>query len=168
MAEWDIFPFEGELLVKRLADPEFPEPARHGDDPADCTICARSDADYLWTSERWRLGMVRVPQSVPTLMLEPRAHLDLGDLDDQLAAEMGVVVVRIERAVAAVSGVGRVQVYRIGDGATHLHVWFFARPEGMLQLRGSSLVDWSDILPPMPTEEWSAFAAAVARNLGGG
>jgi hypothetical protein len=54
---------------------------------------------------------------------------------------------------------------KIGDGSSHLHVWFFARPEGLLQLRGSSLSDWTDCLPPMPDEEWSAVQRELALAL---
>ena len=43
---------------------------------------------------------------------------------------------------------------RWATAGAHLHWWFFARPEGVLQLRGSSLSDWSDCIPPMPQDEW--------------
>ena len=56
-------------------------------------------------------------------------------------------------------------VNRWGDGGAHLHLWFFARPEGVLQLRGSSLSDWTDCLPPMPLWEWQATMAAVAEEM---
>jgi hypothetical protein len=54
---------------------------------------------------------------------------------------------------------------KVGDGAEHLHVWFFARPEGLLQLRGSSLSDWTDCLPPMPHDEWSAVQREIAAQV---
>ena len=51
-------------------------------------------------------------------------------------------------------------------------MWFLARPEGLLQLRGSSLSDWTDCLPPMPEDEWQAvqreIAAALATSGGTG
>lgn len=50
-------------------------------------------------------------------------------------------------------GVGRVHVWKVGDGGRHLHWWSMARPEGVLRMRGSSLSDWSDYLPPMPQDE---------------
>jgi hypothetical protein len=98
-------------------------------------------------------------------LLEPRAHLDLGELDEAAAAELGVLILRIERALAAVSGVGRVHVNRWGDGGAHLHVWFFGRPEGMVQLRGSCLPDWLDVLPPMPVEDWQHVLEQMTAHL---
>ena len=41
----------------------------------------------------------------------------------------------------------RVQVLRWGDGGEHLHWWLLARPTGILQLRGTFLALWDDILP---------------------
>jgi hypothetical protein len=163
ISDWDIFPFEGDLLVKPLDDPVVPEPPRHGETVGDCSACMSADSDYVWSDAGWRLRTT--PQPLPAYLLEPRAHLDLGDLDDSMAAELGVLVVRIERAIASVAGVGRVHVNRWGDGGAHLHVWFFARPEGMLQLRGSCLPDWLDLLPPLPDEQSAAITQHVVARL---
>jgi diadenosine tetraphosphate (Ap4A) HIT family hydrolase len=162
----DIFPFEGDLLVKSLRDPVLPEPPRLGEAGQPCPICAAGDAEYLWTTERWRLRVPTEPRAVPVFILESRRHLDLEQLDDDLAAELGALLVRVVRAVQSVDGVGRAHVNRWGDGAAHLHVWFLARPEGMLQLRGSCLPDWLDALPALPDEEWQACALAVRAALG--
>ena len=99
------------------------------------------------------------------MLLEPRAHLDSTDLGAELAAEMGVLTVRAENALLALGGVGRVHVMKIGDGSAHLHLWFFARPEGLLQLRGSSLSDWSDTLPVLPEDEWVDLQREIAAGL---
>ena len=53
----------------------------------------------------------------------------------------------------------------IGDGGAHLHVWFFARPEGQAQLFGSWLVVWDDLLPEYPSALAEKDAAAVADAL---
>ena len=67
-------------------------------------------------------------------------------------------------------GIARVHNYRFGDGATHLHYWFLARPEGMMQLRGSCLAIWDDLLPKAPEAEWAEtkrrIAAAMAADGG--
>jgi len=99
------------------------------------------------------------------MLLEPRRHADLGDLSEDEAAELGVLVLRIERALASVPGVARVHVNRWGDGGAHLHVWFFARPAGLLQLRGSYLPDWAEILPALPDQQWAAVGRHVAEAL---
>ncbi len=163
--DWDVFPFEGDLLVKRLADPVLPEPPRHGEDAGSCGACAKPDDTYIWVGERWRLTLPRDPVPVPVMLLETRDHLDLADLDDAMSAELGVLSVRLARAMEAVTGVARAHVGRVGDGAAHLHVWFTARPAGLLQLRGSCLMDWLDVLPPMPADELERFARHVATAL---
>lgn len=165
VTQWDIFPFEGALLVKPLADPVLPEPPREGEDPERCHCRSRTDADYLWTDDHWRLLTLAEATALPAYLLEPRDHYDLADLPDDLAAELGLLIVRLDRILSAIPGVGRVHVNRWGDGGAHLHVWFFARPAGMLQLRGSCLPDWIDVLPPLPGEERAAFDRHVAREL---
>ncbi|WP_373319488.1 hypothetical protein [Rugosimonospora africana] len=96
------------------------------------------------------------------LILESRSHLDLGDLPNLLAAELGVMTVRLERAIRSLDGVARVHVNRWGDGSAHLHLWFLARPTGRLQLRGSFLSLWDEILPPIPESQWRENLALVA------
>ncbi|MEV6814923.1 hypothetical protein [Micromonospora sp. NPDC051296] len=96
------------------------------------------------------------------LILESRSHLDLGDLPNLLAAELGVMTVRLERAIRSLDGVARVHVNRWGDGSAHLHMWFLARPYGRLQLRGTFLSLWDSILPPISEDTWRENLALVA------
>jgi hypothetical protein len=165
MTMWEISPFEPDgLRVSPLRPPVVPEPARQGDDPAECSACRRSD-EGIWVNERWRLtviGGVGVPLA---LMLMPREHYDLEDLDDELAAELGVLSVHLTRHVQSLPNIARCHVYRLGDGGAHLHVWFFARPLGQAQLYGSWLVVWDDLLPEYPGELARADAATVADAL---
>ena len=162
-ATWDTFPFEGELRPKSLDAPIALEPPRHGENPVDCLACTAPDDAYIWVSERWRVRSLDRPTGLPVvLILEPRSHLDLGDLPNMLAAELGVMIVRVERAIRSLDGVARVHVNRWGDGAAHLHTWFLARPYGQLQLRGSFLSVWNDILPAVAEEQWRENLALVA------
>jgi hypothetical protein len=162
-ASWPTFPFEGDLHVKRLDDPVIQEPARHGEDPAQCRACRAPDEAYIWVSERWRVRSLDRPTGLPmVLILESRSHLDLGDLPNMLAAELGVMTVRLERAVRSLDGVARVHVNRWGDGSAHLHLWVLARPYGRLQLRGTFLSLWDEILPPIPEHQWRENLALVA------
>lgn len=168
MLDWDTFPFEREgLRLRALEDPTLPEPPRHDEDAATCSRCTRPDEDFAWTDDTWQLG-ARGPVSVPTLILQPRAHGDLGDLDDHAAGELGRMIVRVERALAAVPGIGRVHVHRWGDGNGHLHVFLFGRPEGMVQLRGLVMPLWSHHLPALPDDEWAAVVASVVSALDAG
>ncbi len=165
MTGWDISPFEQDgLRVASLRPPVLPEPARHGEDPADCSACTQRD-EGIWFDARWRLGRVSGVGVPLVLMLYPRDHYDLADLTDELAAELGVLSTHIARHVQALPGVSRAHVYRIGDGGAHLHIWFFARPEGQAQLYGSWLVVWDDLLPEYPADPADADAALVADAL---
>lgn len=165
MTEWEISPFELQgLTVSRLRPPVVPEPPRHGEDPADCGSCERRD-EGLWLDDHWRLRRVDGVGVPLALMLHPRDHHDLEDLPDHLAAEMGVLTTHITRHVQALTGVSRCHVYRLGDGGAHLHLWFFARPEGQSQLFGSWLVVWDDLLPEYPADLADADADAVVAAL---
>ena len=129
--------------------------------------CAAADDEYLWKDERWRLWAFDRPSGLPVVvLLEPRAHYsEPGDLPDELAAELGVLLARIERAVRSVGEIGRVHVCRWGDGGEHLHWWFMARPARIPQLVGSFAAIWDDVLPPVPEEIWRENLAAVARAM---
>jgi hypothetical protein len=160
---WPSFPFEGDMRVKRLAPPVDVEPPRSGEDASECVACNTPDDAYIWVSERWRVRAMDRPTGLPmVLILECRSHLDLGDLPNLLAAELGVMTVRLERAIRSLDGVARVHVNRWGDGSAHLHMWFLARPYGRLQLRGTFLSLWDDILPVIPEQQWRENLALVA------
>jgi diadenosine tetraphosphate (Ap4A) HIT family hydrolase len=170
VVEWETFPFEGDIRVRPLRPPAD-EPPRLGEDPSDCWRCRLRDEDAIWSDERWLVTPLEKPSGLPVIViLLPREHCDLGDLPAHLAAELGPLIVRVERAVDAVGGIGRVHVGRWGDGGAHLHVWVIARPAGMPQLRTSFAAIWDDILPPLPEELWRENLALVARALapGGG
>ncbi|HEX3908225.1 MAG TPA: hypothetical protein VHW92_09880 [Mycobacteriales bacterium] len=165
MTGWDISPFEAAgLRVSPLRPPVLPEPARHGEDPADCDSCRRRD-EGIWIDEHWRLTRMTGVGVPLVLMLHPRDHHDLTDLPDELSAELGVLTTQIARHIEALPHISRAHVYRIGDGGAHLHVWFFARPEGQAQLYGSWLVVWDDLLPEYPADVAEADAAIVAAGL---
>jgi diadenosine tetraphosphate (Ap4A) HIT family hydrolase len=165
--EWETFPFNGELQPRTLEPPVPSEEPRNGEGGIDCQSCAKADVDFLWTNERWRLWAPPRPSGLPVVvLLETRAHYaEPGDLPDELAAELGVMLARIERAVRSVGEIGRVHVCRWGDGSEHLHWWFMARPARLPQLRGSFAAIWDDILPPTPEGVWRANLECVAREL---
>ncbi|MEH0845512.1 hypothetical protein V6U81_24280 [Micromonospora sp. CPCC 205711] len=161
--QWPSFPFEGDLRVKHLEDPVAVEPPRKGEGHRECTACNAPDDAYIWVGERWRVRAMDRPTGLPmVLILESRSHLDLGDLPNLLAAELGVMTVRLEKAIRSLDGVARVHVNRWGDGSAHLHMWFLARPYGRLQLRGTFLSLWDSILPPISESQWRENLAMVA------
>jgi diadenosine tetraphosphate (Ap4A) HIT family hydrolase len=165
MTGWEISPFEPDRLrVAPLRAPVLPEPPRHGEDPSDCAACRRRD-EGVWLDSHWRLTRIAGVGVPLVLMLHPREHHDLADLPDDLAGELGVLTSHIARHIEALPHIARAHVYRIGDGGAHLHVWFFARPEGQSQLYGSWLVVWDDLLPEYPADVADADADLVADAL---
>jgi diadenosine tetraphosphate (Ap4A) HIT family hydrolase len=165
MTAWDVFPFEqAGLRAVPLNPPVLPEPARGGENPADCAACAASRAP-AWSDEHWRLSVLGPSGAPLILMLEPNAHHDLPDLPDERASEMGLLIVRIARAIEALPHIARAHVSRWGDGGAHLHIFFFARPAGFAQLRGTCLAIWDDLLPAVPARQAGRDAAAVGQAL---
>ena len=153
---WSTFPFTGDLKVKDLEPPVLPEPPRR-DDPGGppCKTCERDDGSYLWVDDDWRVSSTGKPTGLPpVLFLEPRQHHDLADLPPPLAAGLGPMIQRVEAALLSIGGIARVHVSRWGDGGAHLHLWFLTRPEGALQLRGTFLAVWDELIPPVPDERW--------------
>lgn len=169
MPGWDIFPFELDgLRIKPLEPLLDSEPPRAGEDPAQCACRQPEDpehaARHVWSNERWVLADAGMKLPV-TLILRPRAHHDLADLPDDLASEMGRLMVAVTAAVESLPSVGRCHVGRYGDGGAHLHPFFFGRPARMGQLRGSCVLDWEENLPDIPDDVRRANAAHVGRQL---
>jgi diadenosine tetraphosphate (Ap4A) HIT family hydrolase len=164
---WEIFPFESEgLKVVPLAKPETPEPTRRGEGGSHCDSCASVGEGDIWQNDRWRLRTFSEPSGSPlVLMLLTKDHFDLTDLPDELAEEMGRLIVHIARAVETLPHVARAHVSRWGDGGAHLHIFFFARPEGFAQLRGSCFSVWDDLLGPTPKTVRDADAMEVVYAL---
>ena len=99
------------------------------------------------------------------LLLNTREHLDFGELDDDLASEMGRITNRLVRIIEHLPNIGRVHVNRWGDGGAHCHVWFVARTARLTSARGSYAIDWDDILPAGPEDVWRADLHTVATKL---
>ncbi len=160
------FPFAGDITVKPLDPPVIPEPDRAGVAAATCFSCQRPDTDYLWTDDNWRLVAPQPSQLRGIVLLETRAHIDsYVDFPPDLLAELGPVTARIERALLDLGDVARVHVCRWGDGGAHFHLWFFPRPLGMLQLRGSMLPMWLDLMPDLPPEDTQSTLREIGAAL---
>ena len=172
--DWGIFPYDLETAppVHVLEPPSLPETARMGESgPDGCFICKKQDADAVWTDEHWRISAPEQPRGTPIVVfLEPRGHWDMADLPAERSAELGPLFQRIEKAVLGLGGIARVHIHRWGDGATHLHWWFMARPAGMPQFRGFFLSLWDVVLPPVEKSLWQRNLSAIAASMaeGGG
>ena len=170
--DWPIFPFEGDLRVRHyegVQAEDYPRSGEPGGGP--CRACTDSDASYIWADDHWR---VKAPDKVPgipvQLFLETRDHIDLSDMSPTLASEFGQLIVRLDHAIQAVGGIGRVHMSRWGDGGSHFHMWFYGRPQGAKQMLGFCLPMWAIILPPTDDDVWQRNLTIVARELarGGG
>ncbi len=167
MASWDVFPFEIDGLRPRtLSEYAVPEPDRRKS-AADCKTCGALDRDDLVLHTGERLAVIRPGgTNLPFVAnIVSRTHEPLDDLDDAGHVELGRLIGRTYGALKALVGIGNVHVNKWENGTGHLSVTLLARPEGVLQLRGSNLSVWADMLPPTAAEELAARAEQVRAAL---
>jgi diadenosine tetraphosphate (Ap4A) HIT family hydrolase len=165
-----LFPFESDTTVKPLEEPVVPEPPRLGEPGGGpCPNCGQLDQWAIWENERWIVRtLTGEPHGLPAVvMLISRAHVDLEAMSATEIRDLGPMIQRITRAVASLPDVERVHVDRRGDSSEHFHLWFLARPTGMVQMRGPLLAIWDDLLPKLPADEWSANLRRIASALAG-
>jgi diadenosine tetraphosphate (Ap4A) HIT family hydrolase len=167
MAGWSTSPFElSDLRVVPLRPPELPEPPRNGERGESCRNCTEEMDGVVWENAEWRLALHGPASGAPLiLLLFPKSHFDLRTLPDDLASEMGRLIVHTTRAIETLPHIARAHVARYGDGGAHLHVFFFARPEGFPQFRGTWFAVWDDLLPPVPEAIRKDDARAVGRAI---
>ena len=167
MPGWDVFPFEAEgLRARPLTEYADPEPDRRKS-PAECKTCAALDRPDLVLHTGERLAVIRPGgTNLPFVAgVVSRSHELLDDLDDDGHVELGRLIGRTYAALRALEGIGNVHVNKWENGTGHLSVTLLARPLGVLQLRGSHVSTWADMLPPTPTEELDARAELVRSAL---
>src|SRR6476661_5230403 len=106
-----LFPFEGDMRLKQLGPLLPAELTREGEGDKPCHLCSDPDHDVIWSNGRWLVSAAQ-PNACPvTVFLETVEHVDLDELDADMASELGRLIVRVEAAVRAVSDVGRVHVH---------------------------------------------------------
>lgn len=144
-----------------------PEPPRRGDDDAHpCGVCLGRTPAPVWEDEHFTVHPPRTCSLPGTVWVASRLHLDtLGDLPLAAQSAFGPLVARLERAILARGDVGRVHLYRWGDGGSHFHVWLMPRPSGMLEASGAMLPLWEDVLPNVPDEDLVRAAEKIAARL---
>jgi diadenosine tetraphosphate (Ap4A) HIT family hydrolase len=157
-------PYAEPLVPRAAGERQIPEPPRRGEPGGPpCAICGGQTTKALWSDENWTLH-APVGGSLPgAVWIASREHFDsFADMPETLAADFGRVVARAERAILSLGDVGRVHLYRWGDGGAHFHVWLLPRPLGMVEAAGMMLPLWEDVLPNVPDEELAAAASRVA------
>jgi diadenosine tetraphosphate (Ap4A) HIT family hydrolase len=158
------FPYSEPLVPREPGERTIPEPPRRGEPGGPpCRICGGETAPVLWSDEHWTLH-APVGGSLPgAVWIASREHFDsFADMPTAVAATFGDVIARAERGILALGGVGRVHLYRWGDGGAHFHVWLIPRPLGMLEASGMMLPLWEDALPNRTDEELAEAAGRVA------
>ncbi|MGW6282985.1 hypothetical protein [Kribbella sp. NPDC055071] len=161
-----FFPFEGDIQVVPLAEPVLPEPPRRGETGGEpCGTCADPDKLVSWRDDQWQLKQGYASGLPFVAILEPREHYRLDNLPPELTATLGPMIQRVTSAIRRIDSVGRTHFNRWGDGSEHFHLWFLARPLGMMQLRGAFIAAWDDMLPNIPAEELQASTRLVAAAL---
>jgi hypothetical protein len=166
-----FFPFDGDVRVVPLAEPTLPEPPRRGEAGGEpCGTCADPDRLVIWRDDQWQLKQGYASGLPLVAIMEPRQHYRLDNLPAELTATLGPMIQRVTSAIRRIDSVGRTHFNRWGDGSEHFHLWFLARPLGMMQLRGAFIAAWDDLLPKIPDEELRAntrlIAAALAEDGG--
>lgn len=157
-------PYAEPLVPQAPAERVIPEPPRRGEPGGEpCAICGGATTSALWSDELWTLH-APVQGSLPgAVWVASRDHFDsFADMPAAYAAGFGAMVARAERAILSLGDVGRVHLYRWGDGGAHFHVWLIPRPLGMLEARGMYLPIWEDVLPNVTDAELEAAAKRVA------
>ena len=161
-------PYAEPLTLVDPAELVVPEPPRRGEAGGEpCFPCSSdSDSNLIWSDDTWTLhnpGQTGLPGSV---WLASRTHFDsFADMPADVAATFAGVCGRVERAVLSLGDVGRVHVYRWGDGGAHFHVWFVPRPLGRLDMSGPQLMAWEDVLPPASAEQIAEAGRRIAAGM---
>ncbi|HSK22561.1 MAG TPA: hypothetical protein VK906_05265 [Egicoccus sp.] len=163
LAQYQTWPFETVGPAKALEPPVEVEPPRRGEGGIDCFRCENPYERAAWHDERWVLTRYEPSPFLGVVLLQPLVHIEsIADLPPDLAAEFGPMVGRVQRAIESLGGIGRVHVNYWGDGGAHLHVWFYPRPYGQLQLRGTFFPVWGFTLPDRPIEESQEAGRRIA------
>jgi diadenosine tetraphosphate (Ap4A) HIT family hydrolase len=165
--------------LKELSPPVVPEPPRNGEGGTECFAC-RDDVPSereVHRDEHFRVHVLDDIAFAGTCMLVSHRHVDgLGGLSQDELSALGPLAARITRALeerpAGSPGYGDGRVARVhshlwNDGGAHFHMWFFPRPLGYLDLRGSFLVEWEERLPRASADEVLAAAADLRSRLQG-
>ena len=125
IAEWDTFPFEGDIRVRPLLAPT-PEPDRDGEGDRPCRHCEEPDRGVIWRNDRWLVSTFDRPTGLPVVVfLMTREHLDFEDMDDDLAAEYGRISAWLHRIIGIRANASRMShaeldvAEKLDDGDPH-------------------------------------------------
>ena len=162
-----LLPYIEPLTAREPGERVIPEPPRRGEPGGKpCGICSGGATSAVWENEHFTLHPP-VGGSLPgAVWIASKEHVDsFCDLSPEAAAAFGPTIGQVERAILALGDVGRVHLYRWGDGGAHFHVWLMPRPLGMLEASGMMLPLWEDVLPNVTDEELFETTKRIAAAL---
>ena len=162
-----LLPYIEPLTPREPGERVIPEPPRRGEPGGEpCGICTKQATAAVWSNEHFTLHPP-VGGSLPgAVWIASKEHADsFCDLSPEAAAAFAPLIGRVERAILALGDIGRVHLYRWGDGGAHFHVWLIPRPLGMLEASGMMLPLWEDVLPNVTDEELLEATKRVAAAL---
>ena len=162
-------PYAEPLTTRDPAPLTIPEPPRRGEAGGEpCFPCSEnSRRSAIWADDLWSLHNPGATALAGSVWLTSRAHFDsYADMPDEYAATLGAVAGRVERAIRGLGDVGRVHVYRWGEGGAHFHLWFVPRPLGRMDMAGPFLPVWEDVMTPLEKDDIEAVGEKIAAALG--
>ncbi len=162
-----LLPYLEPLTPRPPADLVIPEPRRRGEPGGDaCGPCEWGAKTTIWSDDHWTLHNPGQTGLLGSVWLASRVHVDsFCDLPPEYANTFGVVVGRVERALLSLGDVGRVHLYRWGDGGAHFHVWMLPRPLGRLDAMGMMLPLWEDTMPPASADAIEEIGDQIAKAM---
>ena len=145
-------------------------------DPEVCFICAKHqrgdraqggilyEDDLIYVGHRHTLGRPSAYRG--WLIVETKRHVaELGELDDDEAASIGVTVNRFARALRS-AGAEHVYAFVLGDAVPHLHVHLAPRYPGTpREYWGTRLDEWPDA-PRVDPAAMAEFVSDLREVLG--
>jgi diadenosine tetraphosphate (Ap4A) HIT family hydrolase len=149
-------PYVEPLTIRPPGARVLPEPRRRGEEGGEpCRICAGTSLAPVWGDDHFTVHPPSSCSLPGALWIASRVHVDsFRDLPGDVAAAFGPLVARLESAMLHhLPDVGRVHLYRWGDGGAHFHVWLIPRPLGMMEAVGHHLPLWEETLPPVDDAE---------------
>ncbi len=147
---------------------------------ASCLVCRKQRGDFtipggaIYEDELVYASHAQVREGESTaylgyLMAEPKRHAPgLADLTDHEAQALGLLVMRLSRALEATEGAEHVYAFVLGDGVPHVHVHVVPRyPGAPKEYWGVHVDEWPDAPQGGPVE-MSALCQRLRAHLEAG
>jgi diadenosine tetraphosphate (Ap4A) HIT family hydrolase len=135
-----------------------------------CAFCAQEAGagthEVVESTSLFRLGLASSHDVPGWLLLWSRRHSEgPAELTDDEAAELGLQISRVSRALHSVMDAEKVYVVWLGENHPHFHVLFAARTAAMWHRRGTGLLEDFEVFRDAAAA--AVVAAAVRTRLTG-